>query len=173
MANRKPLNILLDLGNERLEAKLLELERYDFSAITRSCIDRYEWTESRAKNAEYEAKRFFSLAFLDPGHYHIPEADVDEYWHRMILSTRWYMDFCDAIFGKYYHHTPEPSKEALNTENRQRSLEVVKHWFGYEWENLVTTCTQCKGPYEPESFRDLRPIQSSLYKVSNSGVHDE
>ena len=60
------------------------------------------------KKIETETKRFFSFAFLDPGYYHIPEPDVDEYWHRMILHTQWYSKFCLDTFGQYYHHTPEP-----------------------------------------------------------------
>ncbi|MBL8298081.1 MAG: hypothetical protein JNN30_06975 [Rhodanobacteraceae bacterium] len=121
------LGIARSTGNKRLDAALGKLEKYDFSAITESCASRYEWKAAKAVDMEIETKRFFSLAFLDPGHYHIPEPDVDEYRHRMILHTQWYHKFCMDTFGQYYHHTPEPDQSLISGENRQRSLELIKH----------------------------------------------
>ena len=92
MADR-PLSLVRDTGNPELDKALGKLERYDFTTITKSCVDRYGWETGRAENAEIEAKQFFALAFLDSGHYHIPSPDVDEYWHRMILHTVWYNKF--------------------------------------------------------------------------------
>lgn len=160
----RPLGIIRETGNKKLDSKLLDLENYDFSRITKSCIDRYKWSISKAEKFELEAKRFFSLAFLDSGFYHIPEPDVDEYWHRMILHTQWYSRFCSDIFGEYYHHTPEPDPELVNAENRNRSLGLVEHWFGYRWESLVETCTQCKGPFLRIENQDLQPSSDARFK---------
>lgn len=150
--------------NKKLDAVLDKLEKYDFSSITKSCIDRYNWDSKYGEEMETETKRFFSLAFLDPGYYHIPAPDVDEYWHRMILHTQWYQRFCLDIFGQYYHHTPEPDHSLISEENRQRSLALIQHWYGYTWQSLVRTCTQCKGPFSAFMFQGLEPSEDAKYK---------
>ena len=119
------LGLIRPTGNPKLDEVLRKLEAYDFSPVTKSCIDRYGWSAEKAQQTEIETKRFFSLAFLDPGHYHIPESDVDEYWHRMILHTQWYQQFCLDTFGAYYHHTPEPEQNLISEENRKRSLALI------------------------------------------------
>lgn len=151
-------------GNKKLDAALKKLQKYDFSPITKSCVERYGWDQKKGEEMELETKRFFSLAFLDPGHYHIPAPDVDEYWHRMILHTQWYHKFCLDTFGQYYHHTPEPDQSLISEENRQRSLGLIQHWYGYTWESLVKTCTQCKGPYSALVFQGLEPAENAKYK---------
>lgn len=158
------LGLSRSTGNKKLDAALKKLAKYDFSSITESCADRYGWKVKKAEETELETKRFFSFAFLDPGFYHIPEADVDEYWHRMILHTQWYQKFCLDIFGQYYHHTPEPDQSLLSKENRERTLGLIEHWYGYKWESLVRTCTQCKGPYSALVFEGLEPAEDAKYK---------
>lgn|SRR5574337_361112 len=152
-----PLGLIHDPQNPLLLQRLAELEAYDFSHITRSVQDKYGWDPDKSRSVEIETKKFFSLAFLDQGYYHIPEPDIDEYWHRMILHTQFYIAFCDAIFGGYYHHTPEPSDDKLNEENRNRTLELIPKWYGNSWRSVVKTCTQCRGPY----------IASNLQPTSN------
>lgn len=159
MSDAMPFGLIVNPQNDGLLAKLRELEIYDFEHITRSVQSKYGWDSDKAKAVEVETKKYFALAFLDQGHYHIPQEDVDEYWHRMILHTRFYIDFCNAIFGAYYHHTPEPDANSLNDENRRRTLQLMPYWFGTQWNNLVKTCTQCKGPV---LFVSLQPAPGTL-----------
>jgi hypothetical protein len=147
MPSTLPFGLIVDPKNDELLARLRVLENYDCEHITRSVQSKYGWDPDRAKKVEIDTKKFFALGFLDQGHYHIPEDDVDEYWHRMILHTRFYIDFCDQIFGEYYHHMPEPDANALNEENRNRTLKLMPYWFGDTWKSVVKTCTQCRGPY--------------------------
>jgi hypothetical protein len=159
MISRLPFALAVNPGNDQLLQKLRELENYDVGHINRSVMTKYGWSADKAKELEIETKKFFALAFLDQGHYHIPEPDVDEYWHRMILHSRFYVDFCESMFQGYYHHTPEPDDGALSIENRERSLKLIKYWFGTEWGSVVQTCTQCRGPVIYEA---LQPIPSAL-----------
>jgi len=163
MVANRPLGLIRATGNKKLDTRLRKLERYNFSPITKSCVDRYSWTKSKANKWETETKRFFSFAFLDPGYYHIPSPDVDEFWHRMILHTQWYEKFCFDIFGAYYHHTPEPDQNLINKQNRERSLALIKHWYGNFWDDLVETCTQCKGPYLALTFKGIEPSKKARY----------
>lgn len=157
--NRTPLGLKVDPKSTAVIRILQEIEDFDFSAITSDVQKKYKWSKSKAKKVELAIKRFFSLAFLDPGNYHIPEADADEYWHRLILHTQFYNDFCQRIFGAYYHHTPEPDPKLVNKANRAQSTMLFKYWYEADWKNLVRTCTQCKGPYISTK---IRPAKETL-----------
>ena len=37
----------------------------------------------------------------------MPSRVVDEAWHELILDSFAYMEFCDAAFGQFLHHTPD------------------------------------------------------------------
>ncbi len=162
MTTDLPLGLKVNPRNPRLVKKLQQLEAYDFDMVTKSCHARYGWTKPKARLAERATKRFFSLAFLDPGSYHIPEVDVDEFWHRMILHTLWYARFCEDIFGEFYHHTPEPDPKNMSATNRARTTQLVAHWFGAEAGQLVLTCTQCRGPRKVAVSTSLFPAPGSL-----------
>jgi len=160
MTMELPLGLIRDPENDKLVDLLRRLADYDFSAITQSCVQKYGWEASYAQKVEAEAKRFLALSVLDPGWYHIPEADTDEYWHRMILHTVWYAKFCLDVFGVFQHHTPTASPREVSGENRERSIAVAMHWFGCDWKSLVHTCTQCSGGVYSDS---LRPSEAAIY----------
>ncbi|MBD8084657.1 glycine-rich domain-containing protein [Chryseobacterium caseinilyticum] len=75
----------------------------------------------------------------------------------MILHTVWYNNFCNNIFGEYYHHTPEPDPEHMSDENRERSLKLIEYWYQNKWEQLIRTCTQCNSPSPQAIPKDLWP----------------
>ena len=162
-----PLGLLKDPGNPQLVEQLKELQDYDFSEVTRQCVEKYGWSKEHAKEIEQQAKQFLSLAYLDQDQYHIPEADVDEYWHRMILNTSWYERFCNDVFGAYYHHTPVADPRTMNDDARLRSKAIVIYWYGKKWKELVKTCTQCRGPKAvvKDKFDKLKPALDRLPNV--------
>ena len=140
-----PLSLVLDPGNLHLIKRLQELEAYDFSVVRRHVSERLKWDESRAKEAELRTKQFMALSFLDMGEAHAPEADVDEFWHAMVMHTRWYHAFCDLIFGEYYHHEPEPAGASLDHERRERSVASMVRWFGDRpGFGLIMDCRRCQ-----------------------------
>lgn len=162
-----PLGLLTDPGNKELVEQLSALERYDFAEVTRQCIEKYGWSEDHAKSIETQTKQFLSLAFLDQDQYHIPESDIDEYWHRMILNTAWYEIFSNDVFGAYYHHTPVPDPRFVDDGIRVRSKGIVAYWYGNKWKELVKTCTQCRGPKTnaKERFEKLKPAPERLPNI--------
>ncbi|MGE3335518.1 MAG: hypothetical protein AB7I36_17885 [Rhodospirillaceae bacterium] len=141
-----PLGLKVDPQSKILLMRLAKIEDYDFSGISADIKRKLRWTPRKIAKTELEVRRFFSLAMLDPGYYHIPEVDVDDYWHRMILHTVWYTKFCKSVFGGYFDHTPEPDPDHLNQRNRERTVKVVSYWYGSKWPKLVKTCTQCNHP---------------------------
>jgi len=161
-----PLDLKVDPQNNNLISKLSQLESYDFGFIKTDVMKKLNWPQEKADYVERRVKMFFSLAFLDQGNYHIPEVDVDEFWHRMILHTMWYVQFCDDIFSEYYHHTPEPDQKHLNQANRQRSRDLIKHWYADSWDFIIMTCTQCRGPYKQmAALAAFAPAPAVLPKI--------
>ena len=68
-----PLGLQVDPRNSGVYDALKGLEAYDFSSITSDVQRKYSWPADHANKVELYIKRFFSLAFLDPGSYHIPK----------------------------------------------------------------------------------------------------
>ncbi len=54
------------------------------------------------------ALRQYFLAYATSGHRSIamPSQVVDDLWHEFILYTREYQAFCEASFGRFFHHSP-------------------------------------------------------------------
>lgn len=145
-----PLNLHRDPLNDRLVAVLGRLEAYDFSRINEMCAARFGWSVEKCRWAEMKLKQFLALMFLDPDSYHAPGVEADEYWHRAILDTRWYVEMCEELFGTYIHHAPLAALGEEQEDYRARTLRALTHWFvddDYRGDyRLIETCQQCKGP---------------------------
>lgn len=63
---------------------------------------------------ERELKRFLSLPALmpEPDYPLAPPLLVDELWHELIINTPKYRSLCDAVYGTYLDHTPNPNGQA-------------------------------------------------------------
>jgi hypothetical protein len=55
----------------------------------------------------------------------MPSQAVDVAWHRFILLTREYHDFCEHAFGHYLHHTPEAAMKEPMTQALRRTVKVA------------------------------------------------
>ena len=55
-----------------------------------------------------QALRQFFLAHLNSGRQPVsmPSQVADDLWHEFILYTKHYQAFCQAAFGRFFHHTP-------------------------------------------------------------------
>lgn len=144
MVDGLPLGLTQDPGNDELLRQLTILELYDFREVRLNCKVRTKWDDPRIEAAEYGIKLMFALELLDPGWFHIPGDDPDEYWHGMILHTGWYTSFCEAVLGRYHHHTPNLRGEALEFEVG-RSLALYDDLFGLKM----------AGPHRPPVVRPL------------------
>jgi len=141
--DKLPLGLVRDPSNPLLLGRLKELETFDFSAPRRHASTRLGWDEATALDVELRTKQYMALGFLDMGESHVPEVDADEFWHSMMLHTRWYHAFCQVVFGEYFHHTPgEPG--GIDEGRRDRSLAGVHQWFGERAVNLTINCRACQ-----------------------------
>ncbi|MFN2469100.1 MAG: hypothetical protein ABR521_13340 [Gaiellaceae bacterium] len=87
------------------------LEGYSFSSGLRESVRRqYEPELSREQlTLVLEGLRNWFLACLCSGRRTLgmPSRAVDDAWHDFILMSRAYHTFCDEVFGRYLHHTPD------------------------------------------------------------------
>lgn len=61
-----------------------------------------------------EAKKYIVLVRCDGSHiWEMHSLRVDEAWHQFILFTKQYSEFCERFFGRYVHHSPSNSPDAL------------------------------------------------------------
>ena len=150
MKNSLPLGLKVDPKSDAVVDLLGTLQAYDFSRIAWDCQQKFGWSEGHANAMLLECKQFLALAVLDPGHYHAPGHDADEFWHRAILNTQWYSTMCERVFGTFLHHSPLAAVEAPQIAYRDRTPQVLAYWFGADRYGpnyqLLGTCQQCNNP---------------------------
>src|SRR5216117_979781 len=66
------------------------------------------WTQNYADSIEVAYKNYLTMLvkYQDDAEDILLSEDVDEFWHTYILQTIKYTEDCEAVFGKYLHHTP-------------------------------------------------------------------
>lgn len=70
--------------------------------------DRLVDTPEEGEALFIEAKKFLILSFIDVGvSWDMYSTRIDETWHKFVLFTRQYADFCHRYFGRYLHHNPD------------------------------------------------------------------
>jgi hypothetical protein len=120
---------LIKRPHEEALAGIQRLADYDLSNIRRDVGVKLGWSPRKCALVEREVKQFMALFFLDKGRAHSPTAEVDEFWHRMILHTRWYAGFCDAVFGTFFHHSIDVNRTAAVIDVKVRTKQLLAEWF--------------------------------------------
>jgi len=103
------------MASLNLEQARQYIDDIDFTAVydklTRDDILRpygYKWAPQEAEIAISNYKKFLYILVK----YHkdfdtiLPTLEIDEIWHNHILDTEKYINDCDVLFGRYYHHYP-------------------------------------------------------------------
>ncbi len=107
-------------ATESLLARLRKLQSYNLSYFTEHLVDQGRIFAPEqvypikahfgkadlevAQLLELEFKRFAALTLIRPGIIFAPSGPVDMYWHFLILHSRDYRLFCDAVWGEFQHH---------------------------------------------------------------------
>lgn len=83
----------------------------DFAApylIEKLIKDRLVDTAEEGEALFAEAKKFLILSFTDVDvSWDMYSTRIDETWHKFVLFTSQYADFCHRYFGRYLHHNPD------------------------------------------------------------------
>ncbi|MDR3490452.1 MAG: hypothetical protein P4M12_00250 [Gammaproteobacteria bacterium] len=105
------------------------IDSIDFSLIIEKMVKNDGWRRSDAlatselyRHFLYLNKKYLSDAILPPSE------DIDEFWHYHILDTQKYINDCEAIFGRYFHHYPYLVLDhQLNQSGLTQAFEVTQN----------------------------------------------
>lgn len=87
----------------------------DLTPVAQQLIDYRGWTPERTASIERRYRRFLYLKTTMPEGSASPTREVDEFWHQHIINTRRYGPDCEAVAGRFLHHTllsPDDPAEA-------------------------------------------------------------
>ena len=133
---------------------------FDMDHIIARYVEDEEVPTTVAEEHERELKRFLALCALNEG----PEkygmrGPVDHLWHTFIMFTKEYHQFCDAVGGRFIHHSPEKKSDAvseISVAHYEKFLSDYKATFGevapvHIWPTVVdgkiegSDCDGCSG----------------------------
>ena len=92
------------------------------------------WNKDKCDSVEVLYKRFLHLC-KKHGKGIVPTKEIDQFWHYHILDTRAYCEFCDEVFGGYFHHYPYFGMRGADDEDNLktaffRTKEIYHKEFG-------------------------------------------
>lgn len=101
---------------------------WDLSFLAPRLAGEHGWSAARCKRTVEAYKQFMAVAACHPDTKLSVPITVDPAWHAHILHTIDYFRFCDAIAGRYLHHTPVAHGTTDDETVDVRPL--VKSYFG-------------------------------------------
>ena len=115
---------------------------------------------------ERELKRFLSLPILvpKPDYSLAPPVLIDELWHELILNTPKYRTMCDAVYGTYLDHTPNPQGYARELARTAGEIaEYTRLLIGKHYGGLVQSiwATDIMRPCQPDVVKCTWPPPKS------------
>ena len=70
-----------------------------------------------------------------------PSRQVDDGWHQFIIHTKAYADFCEAIAGRFIHHTPDEISDGGQSVPAFEVLKAMGVEYNPEiWESTSAWC---------------------------------
>ncbi len=100
-----------ELTNHPVEQVIAAIQALDLEPVKLRVMDPKlgeGWSREYAESIEQAYKNYLTMLvkYQDDAEDILLAEDVDEFWHTHILQTIKYTEDCEAIFGKYLHHTP-------------------------------------------------------------------
>lgn len=113
--------LVLIWRKKRKRQKRLEyIDNYYFhKGIRKKLSDKYPQLSNDQLDLVFKALReYFQICYLaNKKMVAMPSQVVDDAWHEFILSTRFYVEFCNKALGRFLHHTPtEAMSSATSAE---------------------------------------------------------
>lgn len=105
-------------------------------------------SEDMVDEAISEYRKFLCLAALGYNKLAMCSPDVDWVWHVHILFTKDYHEFCESVFGSYFHHQPKTSTSPLAEGAVERFFEAYQQVYGEVppiWIGDAEGCGMCAG----------------------------
>jgi len=90
---------------EAIMSELKEVLSYKHPGVIGKLQAEMGMSKKEAELLFQDTLKFLWLCGNEPGKFS-PSQKIDEAWHRFILFTKDYHEFCNRFFGKYIHHGP-------------------------------------------------------------------
>jgi len=152
-------NVLEELDLARMTNKLISEDSFGTLDYVNFCIGEY--------------KKFLRMIVIYPELTLVPPKDVDKVWHRHILDTFAYQDFCEKFCGYFLHHVPDYEPSPLRDPQFTKTVEIFLDTFGSIINNSEITLLEknwCTKMWAPEiSVKSERTQQH--YKKPHAGPH--
>ncbi len=93
-----------------VSARIELVEKLDLTNVRRKLMEPAPegkgWSAKQAEEAEKWYKRYLCAIIAYPEAQHVPNGQIDTFWHQHILDTQVYGKDCDATLGYFLHHYP-------------------------------------------------------------------
>src|SRR5215471_1800409 len=105
------MQVQLKLTDRPVEQVIAAIQALNLESVKQRVTDPKlgeGWTRAYADSIEVAYKNYLTMLvkYQDDAEDILLAEDVDEFWHTHILQTIKYTDDCEAVFGRYLHHTP-------------------------------------------------------------------
>jgi hypothetical protein len=115
----------MHIHDQEIESAILS---FDMSAVTQKFADERKIDIEQAQRYEAELKRYFFMCGAYKKHYAMA-GKVDDLWHTFIVHTEQYSQFCDSVFGSFFHHIPAGS--ALKEKDFGQTMRYLRFLVDY------------------------------------------
>ncbi len=114
----------------RSKTSLEDVMKYENPDVVERIEKELGVTPQQAKALFDDLKRFLWLAAVTPPTT-VPTPQIDEAWHRFVLYTKDYADFCNIYFGGFLHHAPQRlGEKRLEHADLFETIDAMHREFG-------------------------------------------
>ena len=142
------------LAHQIVPSLLRDVLHYEHPALIERLRQELEISMVEADQLFADTKKFLVLCGTADERL-APSPRIDECWHRFLLFTRDYAEFCQRFFGRFIHHQPKTSDETAGSDGSpiRMTLERAREAFGdalsanwaYRGATCLSDCTRCSG----------------------------
>lgn len=123
-----------------LSHKVLEI---NLSTILNRVRCKVGMEDGMLTQAETLYRQYLELRAKHPSMTLVPPKLADYIWHEHMLSSKQYMEDCQALFGEYLHHHEEDSAQTLEA-GWENSKNLYKQEFGVLLEQASLAPAGCR-----------------------------
>ncbi|TYK43281.1 glycine-rich domain-containing protein [Actinomadura decatromicini] len=124
--------------------KLLDAET--FESLVRDLVEEEHENLEAATRIVGQTLVFLRACADSPGAMLSPSKRVDKGWHRFILRTHLYAEFCERVAGRFLHHDPVCTADIQSGAALARTVAAL-HATGFhvddELWDVSGDCSQC------------------------------
>lgn len=98
--------------DQKFVSLLRNIERENLNFIIKRMQKKHGFSRNKAERARITTLRYLAMSTISDIAVVPIDNDCDEFWHEMIIHTKFYAEFCLKFFGYFLHH--EPANDSMN-----------------------------------------------------------